>query len=366
MIDRALRDRATALQSGPNDVGLFGATPHTFDSWSSAASGSFAVGAIALDGWFAHSALAHSDAGSGAAFVADSAALSGTIATPNSALTTQIETTHYAGRTSNGSEARPDAPIETAQMAGSGMSVTIQTSHSDGGSQSSQSTSLTTGGAIGHQGPVDPAIPTDTLGAIEAGIAQARAGALDQIEQIASSATAQIAALQTQIADTISATGNQVAGLGNAIGDALLQASAPVLDMVSSLPDTIGTTISADVDAALNTGLQIGDTQIQLAQQIAITSELALEAGLPIDGDDVAGGITTLVDLVTSEGGYLVEDVTAGIAWPLAANPLDTLAGLSDLEPAIEPGSALLGIAEPGDLLLGGLPDHDDFGLGLG
>lgn len=389
LIERALRERTSAIQSGPSDIGLFGATPQTFASQSNVTSGAFNIGPV-MGGAQAGIISSIGDTSVAPAPPFDTTVMtSGALATPLGVVTAEMQAgTIIAQPASFASDAPASAPADVAITGGSffvAPQASVQLGVQSGASEQVQTLSIA-GEAAGAAVPVAASLSditgagavTAKLSEIEASIAQARADALDPIEQIAATATTQVAEIQAKLAETIANVGSEVAGLTATVGEQVDDIAAPVLDLVADMLGTIGTAIAADVDAGLDMAIQLGDTQIGLGQQIAITADLAIDAELPLDGADVAGGVATLIDMVTEDAGYMIEDVTAGVAWPLASSaPLDSVEALIDV-PAdllgIDPfddvahadaGGALLGLGNAADPLHG-LFDTDDFGLGLG
>lgn len=374
LIERALRDRVPAIQSGPGDVASFGATPQTFDSWGGSSAVGLAAGSAAASANPVYQ-LAPAQLGSSPfslplqdAGASGSATFESGIHVAQSSVSVRAEAQSYDARTS---DSRPSEQVGTgtsfaiidqngtAATSGTLNVEVVRTDHETHLSASSETVLQNSAGA-------DIA---GTIGAVEATLAQARTDALAQIEQITAAAAERIAAIQGELAQTIVGAGDTAAALIGNAGDGTLQLAAPVLDLVAGVPGEIGADIDATITAGVDAALELGDANVAITDEITLAADAALDLELPLSGDDVAGGVTTLVGMVTEDTGFIVEDVTSGVAWPVAAaTPFDTLAVLAEdsdsLSATIGPPTALLGIAEA-DGLLGSLAHHDDLDLGL-
>jgi hypothetical protein len=408
LIERLMRDRGTAIQSGPSDVGLFGATPETFQNWSHGSDLTMSIGnprpalaseessggtpgysrgqavALAEDTHFSTNQLAGLDHGA-----ASQNSVAGSI-------DTHVDIDVSASY-STGSGAASGFPLAANQIAHGSGTQFIHSVHVETHANSV---------VVVETAPTPPALIVPE--AIEAAQAQGmqtaavledvQAAAAAQLEQLSSTLASEIAALKEQTdaaiaaltseaAEQVAALQQTVAGLVEPVVDSVaalpgtlvqhVDALAtslvpPVLDTITALPAAIGTATNLSVSADLGAEIALGGQEIAVDLGTSLSTATALDMDLPISGNDVAGGISTLLDMLGSASSFVIENAASGVEWlGDALAPSDTLAALADdggidlLDAgAIEPGAILLGIADHGADLLGGLSHLDDHGHG--
>jgi hypothetical protein len=407
LIERLMRDRGTAIQSGPSDVGLFGATPDTFQNGPHGSDLAMSVGSP-------RPALASEDSSDGTTGYSRGQAV--TLAADAHLSTNQLAGLDHESASQNsvaGSiDTHVDIGVSASYSAGSGASgfplAANRIAHGSG-TQFIQSVHVEThpNSMIAVEtapAPAIAAIVPDTIEAAQAQGAQTaavvedvHAAAAAQLEQLSSTlaseiaalkeqtdaaiaaltseAAEQVAALQQTVAGLVEPVMDTVAALPGALGqhvDALATSLLPpVLDTIAALPEAIGTATSLSVSANLGAEIALGGQEIAVDLGTSLSAATALDMDLPISGSDVAGGISTLLDMLGSTSSFVIEDAASGVEWlGDALGPSDTLATLADDgidlpdAGAIEPGAILLGIADHGADLLGGLSHLDDHGHG--
>jgi hypothetical protein len=405
LIDRLLRDRGTAIQSGPSDVGLFGATSATFQNTPHASDLTMSIGSP-------RQALASEDAGDGTAGYSRGQAIA--LAADTHFSTNQLAGLDHGAASQNsvaGSiETHVDIGVSASYSAAAPSPLVANQIAHGSGTQFIQSVHVEThaNSVVAVETAPAPAVAAIVPNAIEAAQAQGaqtaavledvHAAAAAQLEQLSTSLASEIAALKEQTdaaiaaltseaAEQVAALQQTVAGLVEPVVDtvatlpgALVQQVdalatslvPPVLDTIAALPEAIGTAANLSVSANLGAEVALGGQEIAVDLGTSLSTATALDMDVPISGSDVAGGISTLLDMLGSASSFVIEDAAGGVEWlGDALAPSDTLAALADDDgtdlpdtSAIEPGAILLGIADHGTDLLGGLSHLDDHGHG--
>jgi hypothetical protein len=382
LIEPFWRDRATALQSGPSDVGLFGATPETFNSWTHSDDFAVSVGAAGAQ----HGGGEVVESGGGAArtqtlsFDHDTSLSTRTLAAGDSAASigaldvhigTGVALSYAVASLPAGSGTQLSTLTGATLHARSDVSVETRASEPAKAATAEAAETTSTVTSTVEQVQQTAASQTEALGAaVATEIAALKAQAEQAIATLTSQTAAQIEALEktaeTLLSSTLQAAAalpGDIAGIGNSL-------VAPVLATIAELPDTIEAGLDTSIAAGVEAEIALGDQTIGVDLAATVSAATALDSALSISGSDVAGGIGTLVGMLAGDGGFVVEDGDSGFAWSEGQGPLDTLDTLADdavdLPDAlsVDPGAILLGIAETGSDLLGGLPSFDDHGHG--
>jgi hypothetical protein len=404
LIDGLLRDRGTAIQSGPSDMGLFGATPETFQNWSHDSVLAMSIGS-------AGSRLESQQADETGYTRAQTVTLAQNVHLSTSDLTVLGQGSTSQGQASGSIDTHVDTGITLSYMANGsspfangiapGSSTPfVQSVHVDAqaNTQVAVETSAPQATADALPNTVDAA-QTQVVQAV-ASIEEVHAAATAQLEQLSTSLASEIAALKAQtdaaIAELTSEAAEQVAAVQQAVSGLVEPVAAlpgalaqqvdaiatslvpPVLDTIASLPGAIGAATNVTLAANVAAEVALGGHEIGVELGTTLSTATALDIELLISGSDIAGGVSTLLGML-DDGGYVIEDAASGIQWlGDAVAPLDTVAALADADAldlpdtnaadlglnAIEPGAILLGIADHGSDLLGGLSHLGDHGHG--
>ena len=409
LIERLLRDRGTAIQSGPSDVGLFGATGDTFQNWTPGSVVAMSLGS-------ARPALASDESGGGSSGYSPGHAVSlagethfstnalasldqGMIG--GSALTGAVHTHVDIGLNANYAAATT-VPLAVSPIpVGSGTQFD-QTVHVGANVAVETSAAPATAAVVSNVAEAAQTQTAQTMAVLD----DAHAAAAAQLEQLSAALASDIAALKEQTdaaiaaltseaAEQVAALQQTVAGLAEPVVDtvavlpgALVQQVdglatglvPPVLDTLATLPGTIGTATDLSVSTHVGAEIALGGQEIGVDLGTSLSTATALDMDLPISGSDVAGGISTLVDMIGNAAGFVVQDAASGVEWlGDALAPADSLAALADDHGVdltddhglglpdmggVDPGAILLGIADHGTDLLGGLSSFDDHGHG--
>lgn len=387
LTERELRDRPPAVSSGTSDLGLFGGTSGTFHAMTMPT-----AGAIAGAAWFGADAsaqlrAAHGEAGSsGAREVAALAEIDAGMrltAPSGESIVIQTGASQAFGSSAVRDEDQP-APASSSSSAADATQLSriethVTTARADGTSDShalSQQVSMTSG-AVAQQDPAAGSELAQLSQAIQqqitaatALIDAARQETLGEIDALTDSIADEIASLQAGIGSTAAGVAAQAAALTESITASIGTLTAPVLGAVADLPDSIATVVGIDLSLATGLGAALGGQTIELSQSVQATTDATLELALPIGGEDIAGGIDTLVGMVGEQAGYAVGEAGNAAVWlSTLPAPIDALAAIDPFEDALaapdpDPGAILLGIADTGGDLLGGLHLPDDHGIG--
>lgn len=383
--ERLLRDRPLAVSSGSSDLWLFGGTSGTFPAMSAPTAGATAGAA-----WFGADASAqHTTDGSegstpahelGAVAQFDAGMRLG--APSGETFVDQTGTSQEFGASAARiGDIAEDPVFAAAEMTAiGGAQAQVTTTRPDGGSQShapAQQVAMTSG-AVAQQemtGGAELAQLGHTIqqqiAASAAAIDIARQDIANEIDALTDTIADEIASLQTGIGATAAGIAAQASALTDGATAVIDSLTAPVLGAVAALPDTIITTqLGIDLSADASLAGALGGQTLELGQSTEVALDAALDLTLPISGGDVAGGITMLVDMAGTQVGYAVGEVGSAALWvSTLPAPIDALAALDPFEdalaaPDLDPGAILLGIADTGSDLLGGLHLPDDHGIG--
>lgn len=245
--------------------------------------------------------------------------------------------------------------------------------------------------SIAEQAVANPASSTEAVSPLVAQV-QAQAAQLEQsiaaltqqlqetgaaavvpiaaVEQVAADLGVVAGALVETATDGVAATANAVLDqvgeatevLSGTVGAVIEEASETAADLVGAVAGSVEALASGATETAGAVVSGVGVIAGNLTGTVASVAASVAETVTDLPGADPAGGVATLVGLVSAADVFALND--DGPTQPILPLASDAL-GMADLLSVAEPIEPLLGIIDHDDGALGGLIDDDPLGLGF-
>lgn len=358
-------DRGTAARSGASDLALFAATPIAF------------AGAPALaDPRIEIHRAAATDVPSTPADhqLTDSAAplaVSGTVAPP------EASRSHDGGnawsdrphQNAGASAAPPDQPLHAT---GSHIATYVPPPSHEFVPPAPLHSGVTAAPSATDHSAAPAILPITAAAAMPAAIAQA----LDTIKASAASLSGAVTALNEHLlpqAGALNQTVDDTLGAAQAVVDGALDHVAALGAAIAPVVDDVGATTNAlisAVEAAPDHVASLVSTVAEDAHLAAVApavdavTSAAGDVLHAVGGSDPAGGITTLVGMVSAADAFNVHDDGPG-ALDTGLAPALGLSGAVDMLADVHPADVLLGVSDHHDDALAGVLHDDGHLLGL-